>query len=194
VRLYRSRPAMYSTCLFCKAKLGANQAIENFPVGKRLAFDAERGRLWVVCSRCRRWNLTPLEERWEAVEECERRFAGVRARFSTDQIGLARLPEGMDLVRVGRPRRPEFAAWRYGERFTRRYRAGLAWGVGGLGLMGASMMGVATIGVLGGVSAFTLYQAAMFARHVRDEWMPLARVPAADGGQRLIRGRDVAEV
>jgi hypothetical protein len=31
---------MYSTCLFCHAQLGANEAVEHFPVGRRLAFDA----------------------------------------------------------------------------------------------------------------------------------------------------------
>ncbi len=51
-------------------------AIEHFPVGRRLAFDAAKGRLWVVCHHCGRWNLSPLEERWEAIEECERLFRG----------------------------------------------------------------------------------------------------------------------
>ncbi|HMH86422.1 MAG TPA: hypothetical protein VK529_10795, partial [Gemmatimonadaceae bacterium] len=63
---------MYSTCLFCHTELGANEAVEHFPVGRRLAFDAAKGRLWVVCRKCERWNLTPVEERWEAIEECER--------------------------------------------------------------------------------------------------------------------------
>ena len=58
--------------MFCQAHLGANDVVEHFPVGKRLAYDGERGRLWVVCTRCRRWNLTPIEERWEALEECEK--------------------------------------------------------------------------------------------------------------------------
>ena len=74
---------MYSTCLFCHAGLGANELVEHFPVGRRLAFDPERGRLWVVCKRCTRWNLTPLEERWEAIEECERLFAATPLRAST---------------------------------------------------------------------------------------------------------------
>lgn len=59
-------------CLFCLQRLGNNEAIEHFPVGRRLAFDPAKGRLWVVCRKCERWNLTPLEERWEAIEECER--------------------------------------------------------------------------------------------------------------------------
>jgi hypothetical protein len=107
---------MYTTCLFCYRALGANREIETFPVGRRLAFDANRGRLWVVCGECRQWNLTPLDERWEAVEECERRFRGTRLRFSTDNIGMAQLPDGLSLVRIGEALRPEIAAWRYGRR------------------------------------------------------------------------------
>ncbi|HEY0972464.1 MAG TPA: hypothetical protein VGE02_15955 [Gemmatimonadales bacterium] len=113
---------MYSTCIFCHSPLGVNESVEQFPVGRRLAFDGERGRLWVVCRRCERWNLTPLEERWEAVEECERLWRDTRRRVSTDNIGLARLDEGLELVRIGRPQRPEFAAWRYGDQFGRRRR------------------------------------------------------------------------
>jgi hypothetical protein len=111
---------MYSTCLFCHARLGANEAIEQFPVGRRLAFDAARGRLWVVCYTCGRWNLSPLEERCEAIETCERLFRATRLRVTTTHIGLARLGDGCELVRIGAPLRPEFAGWRYGTRFARR--------------------------------------------------------------------------
>ncbi|MDQ3950778.1 MAG: hypothetical protein M3282_10575, partial [Gemmatimonadota bacterium] len=113
---------MYHTCLFCHGDLGANEAVERFPVGRRLAFDAAKGRLWVVCPSCARWNLTPLEERWEAIEACERLYRGTRLRASTDNVGLARLREGLELVRIGSPLRPEFAAWRYGAKFGRRRR------------------------------------------------------------------------
>jgi len=30
---------MYSICLFCKTNLGANEVLEQFPIGRRLAFD-----------------------------------------------------------------------------------------------------------------------------------------------------------
>ena len=108
--------------MFCKKPLGSNEVVESFPVGRRLAFDAAKGRLWVVCPKCRRWNLTPLEERWEAVEDCERLFRDTRMRASTENIGIARHKEGLDLVRIGEPPRGEFAAWRYGGQFRRRYR------------------------------------------------------------------------
>ena len=50
---------MYNTCMFCKKALGTNEVVETFPVGRRLAFDATKGRIWVVCRRCERWNLAP---------------------------------------------------------------------------------------------------------------------------------------
>lgn len=113
---------MFSTCLFCNGPLGANESIESFPVGRRLAFDSRKGRLWVVCPRCARWNLSPLDERWNAIDQCERAYRSTTLRVSTDNIGLARLGDGLELVRIGAPLRPEFAAWRYGTRFNRRRR------------------------------------------------------------------------
>ena len=118
-------------CMYCTKPLGVNEVVETFPVGRRLAFDAARGRLWVVCTRCERWNLTPLEERWEAVETCERIFRDTRVRVSTENIGIARHPEGLTLVRIGEPLRPEFAAWRYGDQFGRRRRKHILYGAAG---------------------------------------------------------------
>ena len=138
---------MYSTCLFCNSSLGRNEAVEHFPVGRRLAFDANRGRLWVVCRKCARWNLSPFEERWEAIEEAERLFRDTRLRVSTDQIGLARLTEGLELVRIGSPQRPEFAAWRYGDQFGRRRLKTMA-AIGGTIAVGTVMAVTGSFAVL----------------------------------------------
>jgi len=128
---------VYSTCLFCHASLGANQVIEHLPIGRRLAFDGAQGRLWVVCAKCRRWNLTPIEERWEAIEECERQYRTARVRASTDEIGLARLPEGLELVHIGKPPRAELVARQYVDTFRRRrQRAMIVAGVGAAALVG----------------------------------------------------------
>ncbi|MGV3710093.1 MAG: hypothetical protein ACO1Q7_14750 [Gemmatimonas sp.] len=111
---------MYSTCLFCHTSLGSNESIGHFPVGSRLAFDAAKGRLWVVCPKCERWNLSPIEERWEAIEEAERAYRDTRKHAATENIGLARLADGTDLIRIGEPERPEFVSWRYGQVFGKR--------------------------------------------------------------------------
>jgi len=142
---------MYSTCMFCNQPLGRNQVVEHFPVGRRLAFDSRVGRLWVVCRKCERWNLSPIEERWEALEECERTYHGIRTRVSTDNIGLAKHREGLELVRIGEPLRPEFAAWRYGDQFGRRRKKAIIVGVGAGAVLGTvAIAGVAT-GAISGV-------------------------------------------
>jgi hypothetical protein len=140
---------MYSTCLFCNKPLGENEVVERFPVGRRLAFDSSKGRLWVVCRKCERWNLTPLEERWEAIEDCERLFHGTKMRTSTDNIGLARLTEGLELVRIGAPMRPEFAAWRYGDQFGRRRKKAIVIGT----VAGTAIAAVAVGAIAAGVGA-----------------------------------------
>ena len=148
---------MYSHCLFCKAALGRNESIEHFPIGQRLAFDAAKGRLWVVCPTCARWNLTPIEDRWEAIEECERLYRGQRLRAQTDNIGVARLRSGLELVRIGAALRPEFAAWRYGRLFSQRLRrrmlaVGAGTAVVGTGIAVAGAPVFAALAALGPVS------------------------------------------
>src|SRR6478752_7028488 len=140
---------MYATCLFCNKPLGKNETFETFPVGKRLAFDPAKGRLWVVCPQCERWNLTPLEDRWEAIETAEKLFRDARKRVSTDNIGLAKLRDGTTLVRIGEAQRPEFAAWRYGDQFGRRRRKTIIQTT-------AMVAGAATIPFLGPVLGISL--------------------------------------
>jgi hypothetical protein len=141
---------VYSTCLFCRQSLGSNESIETFPVGRRVAFDGVKGRLWVVCGKCERWNLSPIEERWEALEDCERLFRATRTRVSTEHIGLARLREGLEIVRIGQPLRPEFAAWRYGDQFGRRRRRTILYGAGIAVVAGGLVVGGAATGIFSG--------------------------------------------
>jgi hypothetical protein len=163
---------VYSTCLFCNESLGNNESVEAFPVGRRLAFDQNKGRLWVVCPKCERWNLTPLEERWEAIEQSEKLYRDTRRRVATDQVGLARLRDGTTLVRIGEPLRPEFAAWRYGDQFGRRRNRQLWLAAGGIAAVGALFTGVAAAGI--GVGGFA--------------WM------FANSGKAIIRGNPEAVV
>jgi hypothetical protein len=186
---------MYSTCIYCNASLGTNEAVESFPVGRRLAFDAARGRLWVVCRACARWNLTPLEARWEAVEACERLFRATPTRYSTPQIGLARVRSGVDLVRVGRPERPEFAAWRYGRQFATRRRRSLALSGSALGLMAVHLVGPGTIALFaGGVPIGLALLALTWAPVLHANRRAVTRVRMEGGELRLLRGRDIVDV
>jgi hypothetical protein len=113
---------MYSTCISCHARFHANDVISVLPIGRRIAFDPAKGRLWLVCDRWAGWNLVPLEERWEATEECERLFRGTSLRVSRESITLAQVPRGLTLVRIGKANRFELAAWRYGRLLRRRRR------------------------------------------------------------------------
>ncbi len=137
---------MFTTCFFCSADLGRNETLEAMPVGRRVAFNQSSGRLWVVCRTCERWNLSPLEERWEAIEACERLYRDTRKRVATDNVGLARVAGGLDLVRIGAPLRPEFAAWRYGDQFGRRRRRQMAITGSAVGAVGLVIVGGAWAG------------------------------------------------
>ncbi len=95
---------------------------------------------------------------WEAVETCERLFRATRIRTSTENVGLARHTEGLELVRIGEPLRPEFAAWRYGDQFCRRRRRWIAAGSAGVAanLGTYATINLATGGLIGGAGAAAL--------------------------------------
>ena len=113
---------LFSRCIFCHAAFPANEALERFPRGARIAFDPGRGRLWAVCGSCSRWTLAPIEERWEALEEIEK-LTTDRGRLlsSTDNIALIRAGQ-LDFVRVGKARLVEEAWWRYGRELQQRLK------------------------------------------------------------------------
>ena len=136
---------MYRHCIYCSADLGANESIEAFPVGRSLAFDAAKGRLWAVCPKCTRWNLAPIEERWEAMEAAEKLFADSRLRAQSENVGLAKLRDGTRLIRVGEALVGELAAWRYGRELLRRRWKHAA-------LTAAGFVGVTAAGLLAGVT------------------------------------------
>ena len=81
---------MYRTCMSCKKSLGANEVLEDFPVGRRLAYDSAKGRLWA-------------------------------------------------------PRRPEFAAWRYGDQLGERKRKSVISAAAMLGCVGVAALFSAVI-------------------------------------------------
>lgn len=145
---------MYRTCIFCSADLGSNDSIEHFPVGSRIAFDAARGRLWAVCPSCARWNLAPIEERWEAVEDAEKLFASSRLRVQNENIGISVLPDGTRAVRIGAALEGEVAAWRYGKEFRRRRMRMWASAAAGLGAVGALALGAPVLVSIAGPVTF----------------------------------------
>ncbi|MEO8479898.1 MAG: hypothetical protein ABI542_09735 [Gemmatimonadota bacterium] len=122
------------------------------PIGRRLAFDASKGRLWVVCRHCAKWNLVPFDTRLETIDACERIFSDTRMQFSTDNIGIARVREGLELIRIGPALRPEYAAWRYGDSFGKRRRRNVLLAAGGVAAVSGVWLGGAALGIsVGGV-------------------------------------------
>jgi len=113
-----------------------------------------RGRLWVVCGNCRRWNLIPIESRWENLEALEK-IARDEARLllQTDNIALLRVGT-VELVRIGQAHLPEEAWWRYGRELTGRRarfrRLSITMGaLTGAVALGGFTVGVGVLGVLG---------------------------------------------
>ncbi len=183
---------MYSTCLFCHGELGSNEVVEKFPVGRRLAFDSEKGRLWVVCRKCERWNLTPIEERWEAIEACQRFFETARLRVATDNIGLARLSEGLELVRVGTALPPEFAAWRYGDQFGKRRTRSVIYTAAGIVVVGGVVIGGMTSGLIAGGS-WGMWQGAKGLYDLIDDRRTRLRLTLPETGELVsLRKRHIA--
>src|SRR5258708_22006874 len=104
---------MYRTCAFCNGKLDGDGGPSGLGVGRRLAFDEWKGRLWVICPKCSRWNLAPLDDRLEPIEALARAAGAGRVAAATEHVALIRW-QSYDLVRVGKPRRGGVGPLRYG--------------------------------------------------------------------------------
>jgi hypothetical protein len=145
---------MFQRCLFCHAQLPENDTFEVLSTGQRFAFDPVRGRLWVICNNCRRWNLIPIEARWENLQALEK-IARDEARLllQTENIALLRVGT-VELVRIGQAQLPEEAWWRYGRELTSRRarfrRLSLTMGaLTGAVALGGMTVGVGVLGILG---------------------------------------------
>ncbi len=132
---------MYTRCLVCATPFQPNEQLEHLPRGRRVAFDPARGRLWAICRTCRRWSLTPIEERWEALEELDKLTTDkARLLSQTDNIALLRAGP-LEIVRVGRAQLTEEAWWRYGRELTARKRTWDQLGLAGTVAAGAVVVG-----------------------------------------------------
>ena len=168
---------MYTSCLFCGGHLGRNQAVEHMEVGRRLAYDSGRGRLWAVCPTCHRWNLCPFDQRWEALEECEVLARDSLRVATTEQVSLLKHRSGLSLVRLGQAPLREIIPWRFARGVSRRRRdyliaASIA-GAGGVAAMGGALLG-------GGVLV-TLLNLILISRGYREAMYPVIRMDTSDG-------------
>lgn len=176
---------MYQRCLVCHTPFPANESLEHFPLGIRVAFDPTRGRLWAVCRECKRWSLAPIEERWEALEELEK-ISRDRARLLSQTENIALLRAGrLEIVRVGRANLAEQSWWRYGTELAKRRQKFKTLSAAGAVGAGAAIWGGMTLGGLGFVGAWILWDklpgtipdAARWLRFGGDAWRGRARCP-----------------
>jgi hypothetical protein len=178
---------VYTTCLRCERPLGANHEIPHLPVGRRIAFDTTTGRLWIVCRRCGQWNLTPIEERWEALAECERLAGAAEARAAGRVAGLAQTTSGLELLRVGGMPDADIANWRYGRRLRARQRR-LTWVLLTFAALAVALgIGAARVSGALAVGAYlAVFACAVLFRLWYEPPRPWVRIPdGADGHLRL---------
>jgi hypothetical protein len=116
-------------------------------------------------------------------------FHDARKRVSTDNIGLAKLSEGLELVRIGEPQRPEFAAWRYGDQFGRRRTKAILMGVGAAAVGGGIIIAGASAGILSG-GGWGIYQGVNGLIEVARKKRRLAIVTTPNGDRVTVRGED----
>lgn len=143
----------------------------------------------MICTTCARWNLSPLDERWEVIESCERLYRDATKRLSTDQVGLAKLKEGIILVRIGDPVFPEYASWRYGRHFTRRDRTALASAeAGGAAVVATLLLLGGPLAVIGGfgIPAFAMYKLGRIGIRRATGLHRLGQIPLADGSTQIL--------
>jgi hypothetical protein len=174
---------MFQRCLVCQTPFPANEALEHFPLGVRVAFDPGKGRLWAVCKSCKRWSLAPIEERWEALDELEKtvRDRG-RLLSQTDNIALIRSGP-LEIVRVGRANLTEQSWWRYGKELAKRRKNYNSLTTAGAIGVGAAILGGMTTGAFGFIGAWVLWEkvpnavpdAARWFRFGGDVWRGRAR-------------------
>lgn len=143
----------------------------------------------MVCLHCARWNLSPLDERWEVIESLERIYRDTPKRLSTDQVGLAKLKDGTTLVRIGEPVFPEYASWRYGRLFTKRERSATYGAGAGAGAVIASLLllgGPVAVVSGAGVTGFLAYQAARLGIRGVTGLRRLGEIPLLDGRTEML--------
>ena len=184
----------YRRCLVCGAAFPPNEDLAQLNRGRRIAYDPERGRLWVVCGACRRWSLIPLESRWDALDELERlvRDQG-RLLSQTANVGLLRAG-GLEVVRVGRAELEETAWWRYGQELrVRRERYRKLASVGTAAAVGV----VAGSWLTGGASFFGAWMAWNYAPKLAirgGRWLRFGSVAWRGRGRCARCGRSLTEV
>ena len=86
------------------------------------------------------------------------------------------MKDGTELVRIGEPLRPEFAAWRYGTRFGARWRRRIAIAVGSGAVIGGYIIAGPVMGLVAGGIGTIPWNLAQGAMHYMNRRRVTARV------------------
>ena len=118
-----------------------------------------------MCPSCDQWNLVPVEERWETLEECERLVEGAEVRAGDSGVGVARTAAGLELLKASGLSDADIANARYGRRLQRRQRvlqatfAALGLTAIGVGIRAAMSSGSGIVGAYaGGLVGYGLFR------------------------------------
>ncbi len=126
------------------------------------------------------------------IEACERLYRDTRKRVATEQIGLARVRAGLELVRIGKPIFPEYAGWRYGSRFLYRHsRAMIASTLGATAVLAgvAALTSPAPVIVGGGAATWLAWQAWNSASKRATDRKAIGTVQLLDGRVEILHVR-----
>ena len=126
------------------------------------------------------------------IEACEKLYRDTTKRVATEQIGLARVREGLDLVRIGKPIFPEYAGWRYGSRFLYRHsRAMVASTLGATGVLVGVAVATSPALVIwgGGAATWLAWQAWNSASRRATDRKTIGTVQLLDGRVEILHVR-----
>lgn len=185
---------MNATCLHCHKRFPANDVVEAFPFATRVAYDPARLRYWVVCARCGKWSLAPLEEdeRASTIEQLERWWRGSSAHYTAGDIGVGQFSPRFSVVRIGAAGWNEFASWRYARVLrNRRYRQYASWATTAAINVGFAVTGILTIGGAVAASASVALAYAWLGNYELRNRRSVCRIPAPSGDREVMRQKDL---
>lgn len=85
-------------CVRCGRPLPANGVLAAVPLGRRIAFDPARGRVWRICTGCGTWNLLGPEATAAALPELEVRAPSASGGGALQVTGAG---GALELLRLG---------------------------------------------------------------------------------------------
>lgn len=103
------------TCIECRRPFRPNRQLATLPIGRRIAFDPERGHVWRICQGCGAWNLLGREESELGLAELRHRSGGGTG-VADHGVAITTLGADLELLRLGTKSELAAGALALGER------------------------------------------------------------------------------